>query len=58
VVVRQQLLKMMAGGKKTRSKKTVLHQQRISSLQVRFNQKKITLDEFLEGLSLLIGAGK
>jgi hypothetical protein len=55
VLVRQQILKMMAGGKKSRSKKTLLQQERISTLQLQFNQKQINLDELLEGLALLIG---
>ena len=55
VIVRQQLLKMMAGGKIKQNKKVLLRQQRISTLQLRFNQKKIDLHELLEGLSLFIG---
>ncbi len=58
VVVQQQILKMMAGAKKKRSKKVVTRQQAIASLQSQFNQKKIKLNELLEGLSLLIGTGK
>jgi len=58
VVVRQQILKMMAGAKKTQNKKVVTRQQAITVLQSQFNQKKIKLNELLEGLSLLIGTGK
>ncbi len=48
----------MAGAKKTQNKKVVTRQQAITVLQSQFNQKKIKLNELLEGLSLLIGTGK
>jgi hypothetical protein len=48
------MLKMIIGAKKT-NKKAAFLQQRIDSLKSDFNQNKITLGDFLEGLSLLVG---
>ncbi|UJR18890.1 hypothetical protein I4U23_022018 [Adineta vaga] len=58
VLVRQLFLKMITGQKKNRCQKVLLRQERISSLQVKFNQGQINLDELIEGLSLMIGANK
>jgi hypothetical protein len=55
VTVRQKVLKMMMGAKKHTNKKAALLQQRILSLRSDFDQKKINLGDFLEGLSLLVG---
>ncbi|CAF3228537.1 unnamed protein product [Rotaria sp. Silwood2] len=56
VVVRQKILKMMMGAKKNINRKAVVLQQRVDSLQSDFNQNKINLSDYVEGLSLLIGA--
>jgi hypothetical protein len=58
VAVRQQLLKMMMGGKKIKDKKTVELQQRISSARAFYYQNQTTLPQLLEGLSLLVGTSK
>jgi hypothetical protein len=55
VAVRQKMLKMVMGAKKKTNKKAAVLQQRIDSLKSDFNQNKITLGDFLEGLSLLVG---
>ena len=57
VVVRQQILKVMAGAKNKQNKKVVTRQQATAFLQSQFDQKKINLNELLEGLSLLMGTG-
>jgi hypothetical protein len=56
VTIRQQMLKMLTGVRKTVPKKTLSHQVRIDTLRSQFDQRTIGLDEFLEGLSLLVGA--
>ncbi|CAF3904242.1 unnamed protein product [Adineta steineri] len=58
VLVRQQILKMIMGKNKTKCKKSAQLQQQISSLRSRFEENQISLDELLEGLSLLIGTSK
>ncbi|CAF1125086.1 unnamed protein product [Adineta ricciae] len=58
VLVRQQMLKMITGEKKDKCKKVLLRQERISFIQMQFNEGQINLSELLEGLSLLIGATK
>ena len=58
VVVRQELLKSLMGGKKKKNKSTLALQSRIQTLGSQFDQNKINLSEFLEGLSLLIGVQK
>jgi hypothetical protein len=55
VAVRQRILKVMIGSKKKINKKAVALQEQINSLKLDFNQNKINLDDFLEGLSLLVG---
>ena len=54
VCVRQQMLKIMMGGKKNINKKTVSLQQRIHSLNSQFKEKQINIDDLLRGLSLLV----
>jgi hypothetical protein len=51
---RQQLLKLKAGGQKQKSKKTLAMQQHLENLAKRFEGKDIDLEEYLEGLSLLV----
>ena len=46
------------GGKKKKNKNTLALQSRIQTLGSQFDQDKINLSEFLEGLSLLIGVQK
>ena len=43
------------GGKKKKKKKTLALQSRVQTLGSQFDQNKINLSEFLDGLSLLIG---
>ncbi|CAF0856064.1 unnamed protein product [Rotaria sordida] len=56
VVVRQKILKMMTGAKKNINRKDIIFQQRVDSLASDFNQNKINLGDYLQGLSVLIGA--
>lgn len=55
VCVRQQLLKMATGVQKKRDSKTIGIQHKLDILDSRFKDKKINVDRFLEGLSLVMG---
>ena len=54
IMFRQQLLKVKAGGQKLKAKKVTAMQQRLDTLAKRFQSKGIDLEEYLEGLSLLV----
>ncbi|CAF0972479.1 unnamed protein product [Rotaria sordida] len=47
---------MMTGAKKNINRKDIIFQQRVDSLASDFNQNKINLGDYLQGLSVLIGA--
>lgn len=53
--VRQRILKAMTGVSIKKDKHTQAIQQRINSLHSSFATKKISLNDLIEGLSLLIG---
>ena len=54
VCMRQKMLKMVMGKNKNTNKKTNDFHKNYESLQSRFDGKTITIDEFFEGLTLLI----
>ena len=54
VCVRQQMLKMTMGQRKKRSSKTIGTQEKIDTLESRLAEKKINVDDFLVGISLII----
>jgi len=47
---------MTMDAKKNVNKKGVIFQQHVDSLKSDFNQNKISLSDYLDGLSLLVGA--
>jgi hypothetical protein len=58
VCVRQKMLKMSMGAKTSINKNTRAFQQRLHSLESQFHEKKITIDELIHGLSLLVATKK
>ena len=58
VLVRQQMLKMTMGGKQKKNQRSIFLQTDISTLRLRFDENQISLDELLQGLSLLIGTSR
>jgi hypothetical protein len=54
ICVRQKMLKMAMGREKNINKNTRDFQQRLHSLESQFNEKKITINELIDGLSLLV----
>ncbi len=48
------MLKMAMGREKNINKNTRDFQQRLHSLESQFNEKKITINELIDGLSLLV----
>lgn len=54
VCVRQQMLKMTMGERKKRSSKTIGTQEKIDTLESRLAEKKINVEDFLAGISLVM----
>ncbi len=55
---RQQVLKVLTGAQKTKTKKTLALQAKINTLAKRFEDDEIDRAEYLEGLSLLVASKK